>query len=106
MYGEGISKTGDLLDLAVQNGIVEKAGAWFSYDNGKIGQGRENSKTFLNENPEILEEIKTKVLAKFGLAELPAQEEAQADNIDPETGEIIEDTPAPKKARKSKKTVQ
>ncbi len=106
MYGQGISKTGDLLDLAVTNGIVEKAGAWFSYDNGKIGQGRENSKTFLSENPEILEEIKMKVLAKYGLADLPEEESLEA--INPETGEIIEESleETPKKARKSKKTVQ
>ena len=76
MYGEGISKTGEILDLASKDGIVEKSGAWYSYNGDRIGQGRENSKTFLNENPEILEEIKTKLLAKFGLAELPAQEEA------------------------------
>jgi len=107
MYGLGISQTGDLLDLAVQNGIVEKAGAWFSYDNGKIGQGRENSKTYLSENPEILQEIKTKVLAKYGLADLPEGQSA-SDNIDPETGEIIEQefTPSPKKGKKPKKTVQ
>ena len=107
MYGLGISQTGDLLDLAVQNGIVEKAGAWFSYDNGKIGQGRENSKTYLSENPEILQEIKTKVLAKYGLADLP-EGQAASDNIDPETGEIIEQefTPSPKKGKKPKKTVQ
>ena len=103
MYGEGISKTGDILDLAVSNGIVEKAGAWFSYDNAKIGQGRENSKTFLSENPDVLAEIKTKVLAKYGLADDPT-----ANNIDTATGEIVEDEiPAevPKKARK-KKTIQ
>jgi len=110
MYGQGISKTGDLLDLAVANGIVEKAGAWFSYDNGKIGQGRENSKTFLSDNPEILNEIKTKVLAKYGLADLPGDnnEEAMSNKINPETGEILEQElgATPKKGRKSKKTIQ
>lgn len=70
MYGEGISKEGDILDLAVAESIVDKAGAWFSYNNGKIGQGRENAKIFLKENPEICEEIKVKVLAKHGLAKL------------------------------------
>lgn len=104
MYGEGISKTGDILDLAVTNGIVEKAGAWFSYDNAKIGQGRENSKTFLKENPDILSEIKTKVLSKYGLADLP-----DAGNIDSATGEILEEdmveAPA-KKGKKAKKTIQ
>ena len=85
MYGEGISKTGDILDLAVEHKIVEKAGAWFSYRDGKIGQGRENSKKFLSENPDILEEIKTRVLAKHGLAEDPIE------RIDETTGEIIQD---------------
>jgi recombination protein RecA len=53
MYGEGISKVGELLDLGVKAGIVEKSGAWFSYDSVRIGQGRENSKTYLRENPEM-----------------------------------------------------
>jgi recombination protein RecA len=53
MYGEGISKVGELLDLGVKAGIVEKSGAWFSYDSIRLGQGRENSKTYLRENPEM-----------------------------------------------------
>ncbi|ODU20895.1 MAG: recombinase RecA [Sphingomonas sp. SCN 67-18] len=57
MYGEGISKMGEILDLGVKAGIVEKSGAWFSYDSIRIGQGRENSKIFLRENPEITERI-------------------------------------------------
>ncbi|GAC1387695.1 MAG: recombinase RecA [Candidatus Saccharimonadales bacterium] len=61
MYNEGISKSGDILDLAVIQGIVEKAGAWFSYNGEKVGQGREASKTFLQENPVIMEEIAKKV---------------------------------------------
>lgn len=64
MYNEGISKTGDVLDLAVQHGIVGKAGAWFDYNDGKIGQGREASKVYLKENPEVLAEIEAKVRAK------------------------------------------
>jgi recombination protein RecA len=64
MYNEGISKTGDVLDLAVQHGIVGKAGAWFDYNDAKIGQGREASKTYLKENPEVLAEIDAKVRAK------------------------------------------
>ena len=51
MYGEGISKTGELIDLGVAAGVVEKSGAWFSYDGQRIGQGRENAKAFLKENP-------------------------------------------------------
>lgn len=63
MYNEGISKSGDVLDLAVAQGVVEKAGAWFSYNSEKIGQGREATKTYLQENPKILEEIAKKVRA-------------------------------------------
>ena len=61
MFNEGISKSGDILDLAVNKNIVEKAGAWFSYKGEKIGQGREASKTFLNKNPKIMEEIANKI---------------------------------------------
>jgi recombination protein RecA len=64
MYNEGISKTGDVLDLAVQHGIVGKAGAWFDYNDAKIGQGREATKKYLKENPEVLAEIDKKVRAK------------------------------------------
>ncbi len=66
MYGEGISKTGELLDLGVKAGIVEKAGAWFSYKGDKIGQGRENAKIFLKEHPEIADEIESKIRADAG----------------------------------------
>lgn len=61
MYNQGISKSGDILDLAVSKNIVEKAGAWFAYGEGKIGQGREASKTYLEENPKVMEEIAKKV---------------------------------------------
>src|SRR5690606_9226499 len=106
MYGEGISKTGDLLDLAVAQGVVEKAGAWFSYENNKIGQGRENSKQFLKDNPAIFDEIKTKILSKNGLGALPSMSINETEEtIDEDTGEIIEDTPV-KKSKKSKKTLQ
>lgn len=64
MYNEGISKTGDLLDLAVQYGIVGKSGAWFDYSDAKIGQGREASKEYLKANPKVMKEIETKVRAK------------------------------------------
>ena len=66
MYGEGISKTGELVDLGVKSGIVEKAGAWFSYNGEKIGQGRENAKKFLKDNPLIAEEIENKIRADAG----------------------------------------
>lgn len=64
MYNEGISRTGDVLDLAVQHGIAGKAGAWFDYADGKIGQGREASKLYLAEHPDVLAEIETKVRKK------------------------------------------
>ena len=57
MYGEGISKTGELIDLGVSSDIVEKSGAWYSYNTQRIGQGRENAKSFLKEHPEIANEI-------------------------------------------------
>lgn len=64
MYNEGISKTGDVLDLAVQHGVVGKSGAWFDYNDAKIGQGRESTKKYLKENPEVLSEIEAKVREK------------------------------------------
>ena len=67
MYGEGISKTGEILDLGVKAGVVEKSGAWFSYGDERIGQGRENAKIFLRENPVMANEIEDKIRASHGL---------------------------------------
>jgi recombination protein RecA len=67
MYGEGISKTGELLDLGVKSGIVEKSGAWFSYDSQRLGQGRENSRQFLKDNPGIADAIEKGVRESSGL---------------------------------------
>ncbi|HHT56708.1 MAG TPA: recombinase RecA [Herbinix luporum] len=67
MFGKGISKEGDVLDLAAEVGIVNKSGAWYSYKEAKIGQGRENAKQFLAENPEIFEEIYEQVRESFGI---------------------------------------
>jgi recombination protein RecA len=64
MYGQGISKTGELLDLGVKAGVVEKSGSWFSYDSVRIGQGRENSKTFLVENPEMAAKLEAAIRGK------------------------------------------
>ena len=82
MYGEGISKTGNILDMAVNLDIIEKAGSWFSYNGERIGQGRENVKRYLKENPKLLEEVESKVRANFAKAfeeslgeELPSIEE-------------------------------
>ena len=64
MYGEGVSKVGEILDLGVKAGIVEKSGSWFSYDSVRIGQGRENAKTFLKENPEMMERLEQAIRGK------------------------------------------
>src|SRR5476649_22141 len=66
MYGEGVSKVGELIDLGVKAGVVEKAGAWFSYDSTRLGQGRENAKVFLKENPDIAAKIEVAVRANAG----------------------------------------
>jgi recombination protein RecA len=67
MYGEGISKTGELVDLGVQANVVDKSGAWISYDGQRIGQGRENAKQFLRDNPDVAASIEAKVRANAGL---------------------------------------
>ncbi|MEM8975358.1 MAG: recombinase RecA [Pseudomonadota bacterium] len=106
MYGEGISKTGEIIDLGVKAGIVDKAGAWFSYDGQRIGQGRENTKNFLKENPSICRSIERAIRENAGL--IVDQMMLEADNeeeetVDPETGEILSavdeaEAPPPKKA--------
>ena len=67
MYGEGVSKVGELIDLGVKAGIVEKSGAWFSYDSQRIGQGRENAKQFLREHPEMAQQIEAAIRQNAGL---------------------------------------
>lgn len=88
MYGEGISKLGELIDLGVKAGVVEKSGAWFSYEGEKLGQGRENSKNFLSDNPNIANEIETAVRESAGLiVEKMLIEEDAADDTDDEAAE-------------------
>jgi recombination protein RecA len=85
MYGEGISKTGELIDLGVKAGVVEKSGSWFSYDSQRIGQGRENAKTFLKANPDIAAKIEAAVRQNAGIiAEkiLAGEESASASEDD------------------------
>ena len=77
MFGKGISKEGDILDLAAKEDIVEKSGAWYAYNGSKIGQGRENAKNFLLANQELCAEIETKVRQKYGLADGPAGDAAE-----------------------------
>jgi recombination protein RecA len=80
MYGQGVSKTGELVDLGVKAGVVEKSGAWFSYDGQRIGQGRENAKAFLKDHPDMAQAIETAVRANAGLV-------ANAMMAGPEDGE-------------------
>ncbi len=86
MYGEGISKVGELLDLGVQAGVVEKSGAWFSYDGTRIGQGRENAKNYLRTNTEAAEAIEKKIRANAGLVAkaMMGAPESDADAASPE----------------------
>ena len=67
MYGKGISKTGELIDLGVKANLIEKSGAWFSYKGQRLGQGRENTRTFLKENPKIADEIEQQIRSSAGL---------------------------------------
>ena len=80
MFGEGISMVGDILDLAAETGIINKSGAWYAYEGNKIGQGRENAKIFLRENPEICAEIDTKVREYYGLEKGITGNDSNTDN--------------------------
>ena len=79
MYGQGVSKTGELLDLGVKAGLVEKSGSWFSYDSQRLGQGRENSKQFLTDNPDLANEIETAIRQNAGLIAEKFLEEGPAE---------------------------
>lgn len=80
MFGQGISREGDILDLAADTGVINKSGAWYAYNGEKIGQGRENAKNYLKENPMIAEEVEAKVRDLYSLDGIP--EEAQTDTLE------------------------
>ena len=108
MYGEGISKTGELVDLGTKAGVVEKSGSWFAFEGERIGQGRENAKLFLRQNPKVAEAIEKAIRQNAGLmadkmlaSPEPMEVEDRAADIDPDTGEVVEDTVA--KRGKSKR---
>ena len=107
MYGEGISKTGELVDLGVKAGIVEKSGAWLSYDGNRIGQGRENAKQFLKDNPKIADEIERLIRANAGLIVdkmLVNPEAGEDDGEEPDADGVLPDGEhATKKAAKGKR---
>jgi recombination protein RecA len=75
IFGEGISREGDVLDLAAANGIIEKSGAWYSYKGDRIGQGRDNSRVFLKENPEVMAQVENDVRAKLGIVAKEQEED-------------------------------
>ncbi len=83
MFGEGISREGSLLDIAVEEGVVRKSGAWFTFDEDQLGQGRENAKRFLRENPEIAMQLQDKVYQIVGLSEAPEAAE-EPETVDAE----------------------
>ncbi|HKM21509.1 MAG TPA: recombinase RecA [Lachnospiraceae bacterium] len=102
MFGEGISTVGDILDLAADVDIINKSGAWYAYNGQKIGQGRENTKTYLKEHPDMCNEVEAKVRAHFGLDGVAADKAADADKAtDKVTGK---EEPVEKKAAKAAKT--
>jgi recombination protein RecA len=84
MYGEGVSKTGELIDLGVKAGVVEKSGAWFSYNSQRLGQGRENAKLFLRDNPDTAREIETVLRQNAGLIAEKFLENGSRDDFDDE----------------------
>ena len=79
LFGKGISTEGDLVDLASNAGIIQKSGAWFSYEGNKIGQGRENAKQFLIDNPQIREEVDRRVREHYGIVDGAKEAEASDD---------------------------
>ncbi len=98
MFGKGISREGDILDLASDCGVVNKSGAWYAYKEGKIGQGRENAKQYLADNPAVMEEIEKKVRAHYELAGEEQREESQ------EKEKPEKEKPSAKKGKEEKKS--
>jgi len=93
MYGEGISKLGELVDTGVKLGIIDKAGAWFSYNGDKVGQGRENSKIFLKENPKIANEVEAKIRDHYkDIDKEPEEEVIKVENPVDELEAVVEKT--------------
>ena len=88
LYGEGISREGDLIDIAVNNNILEKSGSWFSYKGERIGQGRENARQFLKDNKDVMARLDTEVRKALGLAQGPAQPTAAAVQTQPQGAKV------------------
>ena len=89
MYGEGISREGSLLDIGIEHGVVQKSGAWFAYGDERLGQGRENSKTFLKENEGVRNRILAEIYEKLGFDN--PNEEAAEDGIEAGANGVVEE---------------
>ncbi len=88
MYGKGISREGSVLDIGVDLGMIKKSGAWFTYDGEQLGQGRENAKQFLADNPELMVDISARIMAETSTKDV--DEVAPPPSVDPETGEVVD----------------
>jgi recombination protein RecA len=85
LYGVGISREGDVIDLGVEHGLVRKSGAWYTYEGDQLGQGKENARSFLKDNPRLCDEIEAQVREKLGVGAIPeAGEESQLPAVEPE----------------------
>ncbi|MYX72648.1 DNA recombination/repair protein RecA, partial [Streptomyces sp. SID3915] len=84
LYGQGISREGGLIDMGVEHGFVRKAGAWYTYEGDQLGQGKENARNFLKDNPDLADEIEKKILQKLGIG--VAAKVAVAEDTDPAPG--------------------
>jgi recombination protein RecA len=101
LYGKGISKEGELLDLGLHHELIEKSGPWFSYGSERIGQGRENARIFLADNPDVREEIRSKVLEKAGFGQ--EGQEKPSEKVKEQAGAVKEQAEGTKKPEKRKK---
>ena len=102
MYGEGISKEGELVDLGVATDVVQKSGAWFSYGDIRLGQGRDNAKNYFKDNPEVAAEVNEKIRAKLAEASAKAQHKAGGTKAEPTVSEV-EETPEAKDVKSGAK---
>ncbi|GHD87280.1 recombinase RecA [Kocuria marina] len=93
LYGQGISIEGGLIDMGVEHGIVKKSGAWFTYEGDQLGQGKENSRRFLKDNPELAQEIERKILVKLGISEDPDQASQDTDGFSDDPQDLDPDAP-------------
>ena len=95
LYGQGISRSGDIVDLASEMGIVDKSGSWFSFDGDRIGQGRENARAYLEQHPAIMDKIESMILAKHGIHRGEKQPAAPVptNGVAPEPGKKVPHIP-------------